>query len=259
MYLYIGLDIASARVTPSEQKGIPHHLLGCVDPFISEPVTVRQYQQMAVDFVADIRRRGGVPIVTGGTHYYLEGLIFGDATETHAAIEPLTASPYVQLTGSAATSTNATATATTSAAWPQTTPTILISEPQRSHLSALIDAIAQKDVDVSTGDRADVSRAIESSESVTNANMASSFTIHSCEVAVKELYQFLRDNDPESAALIHPKNTRKVIKAVEFMLQNVRGNQTIHLHDLLLKLRLIYAIVLVGTYSYLGGEAERAP
>jgi len=71
--VYRKLDIGSAKPTLEEQQGIPHHLLDYLNP--EEPFTVAQFQTIANDCIQDIRKRGRVPIVVGGTGLYIRSLI----------------------------------------------------------------------------------------------------------------------------------------------------------------------------------------
>jgi tRNA dimethylallyltransferase len=73
--LYRGFDIGTAKTTPAERRGIPHHLLDVLDP--GEPSTAGGYRQMALHVLDDLRRRGRVPILTVGTGLYLRALVDG--------------------------------------------------------------------------------------------------------------------------------------------------------------------------------------
>ncbi|MEM9166296.1 MAG: tRNA (adenosine(37)-N6)-dimethylallyltransferase MiaA [Planctomycetota bacterium] len=73
--VYRGLDIASAKPTQSERRGVPHHLIDVVEP--EERFTVAHWLSMAEATIADIQKRGGVPIVVGGTHLYIKALLDG--------------------------------------------------------------------------------------------------------------------------------------------------------------------------------------
>ncbi len=73
--LYKGLDIGSAKPTPEERQGVPHHLIDAVEP--TEPFTVHDWLSQAERLIADIRARNRVPIVVGGTHLYVKALLEG--------------------------------------------------------------------------------------------------------------------------------------------------------------------------------------
>lgn len=71
--VYKKLNIGSAKPSPKEQQNIPHYLLDLLDP--AEPFTVAQFQAQAFAHIEEIRNRGKVPIVVGGTGLYIRSLI----------------------------------------------------------------------------------------------------------------------------------------------------------------------------------------
>lgn len=75
MQLYSGLPIITNKLPVAEQRGIPHHLLGCI-PLSSQPWTVTAYVRAALAEISSIRARGRLPILVGGTHYYIQALLF---------------------------------------------------------------------------------------------------------------------------------------------------------------------------------------
>ena len=80
MQVYRGMDIGSAKLMPSEQQGVPHHLLDILDP--EEEFNVVLFQRLAAQAVRDICQRGHIPIVTGGTGFYIQALLYDiDFTE----------------------------------------------------------------------------------------------------------------------------------------------------------------------------------
>ncbi len=72
MQVYKELHIGAAKLTNDEMCGIPHHLMDVVS--VGESFTVADYKSMAIDCIADIRSRGHVPIVCGGTGLYINAL-----------------------------------------------------------------------------------------------------------------------------------------------------------------------------------------
>ncbi|RPA77389.1 tRNA isopentenyltransferase [Ascobolus immersus RN42] len=74
MQMYTGLDIITNKHPVDERQGIPHHILGVVP--ITEEIRIGQFRDRALDIIADIHSRGKLPIVVGGTHYYLQSLLF---------------------------------------------------------------------------------------------------------------------------------------------------------------------------------------
>lgn len=77
MQVYKDMDIGTAKPTPEEQQGIPHHMLSVAEPW--EDFSVSRYCAMADPIVEDILRRGKSPIIVGGTGLYMDALIRGNA------------------------------------------------------------------------------------------------------------------------------------------------------------------------------------
>lgn len=72
--VYRYMDIGTAKPTPEEQRGIPHHMMDIVNP--DEEFSVAQYKKMAEDAVRDILSRGKIPVVAGGTGLYISSLVY---------------------------------------------------------------------------------------------------------------------------------------------------------------------------------------
>ena len=73
MQLYAGMDVGTAKLTPAEQCGVPHHLLD-VWP-VTEPASVAAYQVMARRVIDDLLDRGGVPVLVGGSGLYVRAAL----------------------------------------------------------------------------------------------------------------------------------------------------------------------------------------
>lgn len=71
--IYKGLDIGSGKIKKEEMKGVPHHLLSLIDP--SEQFTVVDFSNKAKECIKDIQSRGKLPIVVGGTGFYVNALL----------------------------------------------------------------------------------------------------------------------------------------------------------------------------------------
>ena len=80
--LYKYFSIGTNKVTPEEMKGIPHHLVDCMEP--GTPFTAYDFQQHAQKKIEEIRSRNNLPFFVGGTMLYLDaivkGLVFPDGT-----------------------------------------------------------------------------------------------------------------------------------------------------------------------------------
>ncbi|MDR0221585.1 MAG: tRNA (adenosine(37)-N6)-dimethylallyltransferase MiaA [Lachnospiraceae bacterium] len=74
MQAYRHMDIGTAKIKPAEMRGIPHHLLDVALP--TEEYNVAVFQKLAKACVNDIAGRGCVPIVVGGTGFYIQALLY---------------------------------------------------------------------------------------------------------------------------------------------------------------------------------------
>ena len=75
MQLYRGLDIGTAKPTAEERRNVPHHLIDVAD--ISEKYDVFRFAAEAEKWISDIRSRGKIPVMAGGTGLYLRALLYG--------------------------------------------------------------------------------------------------------------------------------------------------------------------------------------
>ena len=73
--VYTGLNIGSAKTPESERLGIPHHLLDVIPP--NSEMTAGDYARKARLALQMIRERGGLPVIAGGTGFYLRALLHG--------------------------------------------------------------------------------------------------------------------------------------------------------------------------------------
>lgn len=77
MQMYKGLPIITNKISVEEQRGVPHHLLGVIG-LDEETWTVHAFKREASKIIKEIRSRGNLPIVVGGTHYYVNALLADD-------------------------------------------------------------------------------------------------------------------------------------------------------------------------------------
>ena len=76
MQVYKFMDIGTAKPTPAEMGGVPHHMIDVADP--REDYSVSRYCKDAAPIVEDIVSRGKVAIIAGGTGLYMDSLIRGN-------------------------------------------------------------------------------------------------------------------------------------------------------------------------------------
>lgn len=74
MQVYKQMDIGSAKIKPSEMEGIPHYLLDILEP--DEEFHVVLFQQMAKQAIQKIYEKGKIPIIVGGTGFYIQAVLY---------------------------------------------------------------------------------------------------------------------------------------------------------------------------------------
>lgn len=74
MQVYKGMDIGSAKIKPEEMCGIDHYLIDELSPFDEFNVVV--FKEMALKAISEIRSKGKIPIVVGGTGFYIQALLY---------------------------------------------------------------------------------------------------------------------------------------------------------------------------------------
>jgi tRNA dimethylallyltransferase len=149
MQIYRGMDIGTAKLMPKDRK-VPHHLIDICDP--GEAYSAARFQQDSREAFKDIRDRGGVPVLVGGTGFYVR-----------AAIDAYDFPPGEQ-----------------------------IENPTRDKYNAYLE---QNGADA--------------------------------------LWAMLQDVDPQSAALIHPNNSKRVVRAFELLAEGkTYAEQLNNLHNI---------------------------
>lgn len=73
--IYKGLDVGSGKITKKEMQGIPHHLLDVANP--KRKFTVAQYQKLAIKSIKNILAKNKIPIIVGGTGFYIQSIVDG--------------------------------------------------------------------------------------------------------------------------------------------------------------------------------------
>jgi tRNA dimethylallyltransferase len=73
MALYRGMDVGTAKPTPAERAGVPHHLLDVLD--VTETASVAAYQRAARRVIEDLRAAGRAPVLVGGSGLYVQAVV----------------------------------------------------------------------------------------------------------------------------------------------------------------------------------------
>ena len=83
MQVYEYMNIGSAKIRPEEMQGVPHYLIDDLKPW--DEFHVVRFQQMAKNAMEQIYANGHIPIVVGGTGFYIQALLYDiDFTENNA-------------------------------------------------------------------------------------------------------------------------------------------------------------------------------
>ena len=74
MQVYKYMDIGSAKIMPEEMQGVPHYLVDELTP--EDEFHIVRFQQMAKDAMEKIYTRGHIPILVGGTGFYIQAVLY---------------------------------------------------------------------------------------------------------------------------------------------------------------------------------------
>lgn len=72
--VYKGMDLGTGKITKKEMRGVPHYMLDIVSP--KKQFTVADFKRLAQKIITDILRRGKLPIICGGTGFYIDALVY---------------------------------------------------------------------------------------------------------------------------------------------------------------------------------------
>ncbi len=86
MQVYRGMDIGTAKITSDEMKSVPHYLIDIIDP--TQDYNIVSFKSAALDAIADIYNKGRIPLIVGGTGFYIQSVLYDiDFTETEELTE----------------------------------------------------------------------------------------------------------------------------------------------------------------------------
>ncbi|MBQ6416626.1 MAG: tRNA (adenosine(37)-N6)-dimethylallyltransferase MiaA, partial [Butyrivibrio sp.] len=81
MQVYKYMNIGTDKISPEKMGGVPHHLIDFLEP--TEDFNVFMFQKLVKEKIAEISERGNVPILVGGTGFYIQAVLYDiDFTET---------------------------------------------------------------------------------------------------------------------------------------------------------------------------------
>mmetsp|Transcript_11072 Transcript_11072/g.33907 ORF Transcript_11072/g.33907 Transcript_11072/m.33907 type:complete len:465 (-) Transcript_11072:169-1563(-) len=136
MQMYQGLDIVTNKATPEEMSGIPHHMLGFLDPLRvpSTSYTVQEFVRDATQLIGEIHARRRLPILVGGTHYYMESLLWHSVLPSPSSSVAAPSSMSSSVSSSTSSSSPTSSSSSSSSALPVSTTasSSCTSQPTRS-------------------------------------------------------------------------------------------------------------------------------
>lgn len=88
IYFGNGLGVMTAKPSTADLARVKHHLYEIIDMEKITDFNVQKYQTLALEVIADIHKRGKLPIVVGGTNYYIESLLFEDMIRQPKMLDP---------------------------------------------------------------------------------------------------------------------------------------------------------------------------
>ncbi len=204
--VYRHMDIGSAKITEEEMQGIPHHMIDILEPW--EDFSVAVFKEKCEQCLPGIYARGHIPIVTGGTGFYVQALLrdidFGSGGE--AASDPehaplVTDCPSEPATGSPSLEDDASTNAV---------PDGFSAE------SVIPGGTRSESVGTVLGDALTKSANMVSGACTENGPYRAWLEELAKQKGPQHLHDMLREIDPASAEAIHPNNRKRVIRALEF-------------------------------------------
>lgn len=74
MQIYKGMNVGTAKITPTQMNGVRHHLIDVVEP--NEQFSVSEWREKAVKVIDELHAKGKIPVVVGGTGLYIDSLVY---------------------------------------------------------------------------------------------------------------------------------------------------------------------------------------
>ena len=74
MQVYRGFDIGTAKITPGEMDGVPHHLIDILEP--DQEFSVYEFKRLACEAMDEIYGNGHIPMIVGGTGFYIQSVLY---------------------------------------------------------------------------------------------------------------------------------------------------------------------------------------
>ncbi|KAM3960750.1 tRNA dimethylallyltransferase [Aphomia sociella] len=216
MQIYKGLDVVTAKASRQEQEMVKHHLLDILEPH--HMFTVVDFRNRALKIIENLTEQGKVPIIVGGTNYYIESIVYKILVEDMDDPEALL--------------------------WDKSRRKRDLDDDDEGHhkinikkfaKEPLDDRFAQKNCQPSTSKITEICESgnmLEGNINDSSTNTADTQTIDKEKLKSdvdneekftnEEIHAKLKAIDPAGAARLHPNNRRKVLRSIEVWLKSGR-------------------------------------
>ncbi|XP_038223384.1 tRNA dimethylallyltransferase [Zerene cesonia] len=197
MQIYKGLDIVTAKASETERQLVPHHLLDILEPH--QNFTVVDFRNRALKIIDNLTQQGKIPIIVGGTNYYIESIVYKilveDMDDTNALL------------------------------WD-------CSRRKRDFIDQ--DHVGGKKMKTNTDDEAIRSKheTVPDNEENQDALIELRKKIqedvdNEAKKTNEEVHALLKSIDPVMASRLHPNNRRKVLRSIEVWLKSGRRHSEV--------------------------------
>lgn len=179
LQVYRGMDIGTAKITQDEMMGVRHHLIDIVGP--EEKFNAAEFKKRAVEAIEEINGRGNIPMVVGGTGFYIQALLYDidfDNKPNAVSHENINADYKVDIKDK------------------------VKQETQTCSKVPIKSVISEKNNKIKSNDNSSTTRAKLHTLYETNGS--------------EYMHRLLEEVDAESAEKIHANNVQRVIRALEY-------------------------------------------
>ncbi|XP_063382751.1 tRNA dimethylallyltransferase [Cydia fagiglandana] len=203
MQVYKGLDVVTAKATPAERALAPHHLLDILEPH--QNFTVVDFRNRALKIIQELTEKENIPIVVGGTNYYMESIIYNILVEEETDSEELlwnrsTIKRDIDDAGPSADEPNA------------KRPAKDVNNEETTVESNNDDSQTKPQIEITDEiDKEKVKYEVDNERLLTN----------------EDIHLRLMSIDPVMAERLHPNNRRKMLRSIEVWLKTGRRHSDI--------------------------------
>ncbi|XP_050351983.1 tRNA dimethylallyltransferase [Nymphalis io] len=210
MQIYKGLDIVTAKASHQERELVPHHLLDILEPH--QMFTVVDFRNRALKIIDNLTEQGKIPIIVGGTNYYIESIVYKILVEDMNNADELLweksrrKRDYSETDTSGENCQKKLSKDTTNDNTNDLSDNIQVPNETTSEIDLKKDTIVRKIIEIKDISKEKLKEDVDNESGFTN----------------EEIHARLNAIDPVMASRLHPNNRRKVLRAIEVWLKTGR-------------------------------------